>query len=661
MGGISVSGRVRALGLRHRKVLGWLGSALVIALGLGASYWFVVLPARVAGALASARTETRGARALEVTRGPAHRLAAPPPPGVQVFTATGEATDGLAAFGRLWVATTGGVLIFDEGGAHERTLTWLDGLATADATAMIRWGRYVVVGGGDGSLTLIDSVGDTAQALRFTSASGRTAAVAALAASDERLLVGTLGAGLIAWDGARATVVTLADGTPLPDAITALAVADDGRLAVGAGDGQVFVARDGLLVAFGPDGAAAHGRVTALAWNGDALLVGRPFGLDRIEPDGRVRAIAADVFVTALLVDAAAGRTWIGTFDAGVRSLEGSERVGHAGRIAALRLIGGRPVAFGAAGALDVAAGGRPRVAWPASPLPGAHVTALAAREGEIVAGTFAHGLARFDTNGGVRGRLVTGDAYGLAQINHADARAERGDLLVSTARGALLLDARGGTRRVLPRDGLAGDQIAATATRGARVAYATNRGVTVFSEGSAVAARTLNASFGLANHHATAVAWDAEERLWVGTLGGLSIVTPALVVDRNVGAGPTALGAAWVTALVLAPGGMYVGTYGGGVALVTPVGKVDRLDGPWGRRPVRVNPGAMIVHEGRVLVGTLDDGLLVYDVATRRWSTAHAPLGSRNVTAILWTEGALWIGTAEGLVRIARAEEVLS
>jgi ligand-binding sensor domain-containing protein len=335
--------------------------------------------------------------------------------------------------------------------------------------------------------------------------------------------------------------------------------------------------------------------------------------------------------------------------------------------VAALRLVDGRPIAFGAfagaaGGSIDVAAAGATRLRWPASPLPGAQVTALAARGDEIWAGTFDRGLARFAATGAPRGGFDTGEAYGLDQVNAVDARVERGDLVVATARGALVVDARGTLRRVLPKDGLGGEQVAATATRGPRVAYATNRGVTVIDE-RAGGARTLNATFGLANHHATCVAWDAQERLWVGTLGGLSIVAPAFVVERNVVAGPAALGAAWITALAAAPGqsGMYVGTYGGGVALVTADGKVDRLGGPWTRRPVRVNPGALLVHEGTLLAGTLDDGLLAYDVATRRWSSAHAPLGTRNVTALLWTADALWIGTDGGLVRIARAQEVLS
>jgi ligand-binding sensor domain-containing protein len=73
------------------------------------------------------------------------------------------------------------------------------------------------------------------------------------------------------------------------------------------------------------------------------------------------------------------------------------------------------------------------------------------------------------------------------------------------------------------------------------------------------------------------------------------------------------------------------------------------------------VNPGALLVHEGHLLAGTLDDGLLVCELATRRWSSARVPLGTRNVTSILWTADALWIGTGDGIIRVARTAEVLS
>jgi hypothetical protein len=109
------------------------GSAAVVAL-----LWFWIIPARVERALDEVRAARRGPAELPVTRSPSHRLDAPAPPGVSAYTATDDARDGVWAFGKLWVATGGGVLVFGQDGRHERTLTWLDGLGTADTTVMAR-------------------------------------------------------------------------------------------------------------------------------------------------------------------------------------------------------------------------------------------------------------------------------------------------------------------------------------------------------------------------------------------------------------------------------------------------------------------------------------------------------------------------------------------
>jgi hypothetical protein len=128
------------------------------------------------------------------------------------------------------------------------------------------------------------------------------------------------------------------------------------------------------------------------------------------------------------------------------------------------------------------------------------------------------------------------------------------------------------------------------------------------------------------------------------------------------------ALRAAWATALVAAPEGVYAGTYGGGVALLDPSGAVHDLGG-WGGSPgsvrrgaepperhVRVNPNALFLDGDRLYVGTLEDGLLVYTRGDRTWHAPDVALGSKNVTAVSATADALWIGTDRGLVRIARA-----
>jgi len=66
------------------------------------------------------------------------------------------------------------------------------------------------------------------------------------------------------------------------------------------------------------------------------------------------------------------------------------------------------------------------------------------------------------------------------------------------------------------------------------------------------------------------------------------------------------------------------------------------------------VNPNAMAVSGGQVYAGSLDRGLFVYDRASGRWSNTTMGLPSRNVTALAAGGGYLYVGTDNGLVRIA-------
>ena len=61
-----------------------------------------------------------------------------------------------------------------------------------------------------------------------------------------------------------------------------------------------------------------------------------------------------------------------------------------------------------------------------------------------------------------------------------------------------------------------------------------------------------------------------------------------------------------------------------------------------------------MLRTSQHVFAGTLDDGLLVYNLATRRWSQVTDGLPSRDVTAFAERDGELYIGTTNGIVRVA-------
>ncbi len=65
------------------------------------------------------------------------------------------------------------------------------------------------------------------------------------------------------------------------------------------------------------------------------------------------------------------------------------------------------------------------------------------------------------------------------------------------------------------------------------------------------------------------------------------------------------------------------------------------------------VNPNALAVSATRAYAGSLGDGLYVYERAQKRWSRAVVGLPSLNVTALSVSDGYLYAGTDNGLVRI--------
>jgi ligand-binding sensor domain-containing protein len=59
-------------------------------------------------------------------------------------------------------------------------------------------------------------------------------------------------------------------------------------------------------------------------------------------------------------------------------------------------------------------------------------------------------------------------------------------------------------------------------------------------------------------------------------------------------------------------------------------------------------------VSGGQLYAGSLDRGLFVYDRASARWTSTTAGLPSKNVTALAAGNGYLFVGTDNGLVRMA-------
>lgn len=594
--------------------------------------------------------------AIESSR-PAH-LEANAPPGVN-FISTYAPQDAALLDGRPWVAATGGLLAHMDGRSPPVRYTHLSGLAGSDLTAAGRLSGGILLGDRAGGLTLVDGE----RAIVWRAAWPRACAIVDILSIDDTAYILAGGLGVFAFDGRRLVDLGAAGGVDLSAA--AALCHGPGGLRAGGRDGQLWLQDGGRWQTW--SNAVEGEPVTALACptaDPAQLVVGTPFGLYRVN-DGQAAPLARDLFVTSLAATPAG--LYAATFDQGLWLLDpqsGARRTqmlaGH--RLDRLRLLDGRLYAFGPSGTY-VLEQGQLRSLPPASAgLTAAHVTALA-REGAgpLWVGTFAGGIDILDDDLRIIRHLpqhVPGEASIDArddQINALLYRGETHEMLASTVRGLDIYSAAGLRRLPLDDEETGGERPAGTAEGVAAAAWlesglalATSRGVTLVD---GARARTLYAFHGLANNHVYAVAtWG--KLLVAGTLAGVSLVEPGRQprLVRNLGTGE-GLPAAWITALTVAPEGVYLGTYGGGVALLHPDLRIETMPGP----RLHVNPGAMTIDRGRLWVGTLEAGLLVYDRAQRSWSRLTGSLAMVDVTAIWIDRDDFYVGSSVGLLKAPR------
>jgi len=220
--------------------------------------------------------------------------------------------------------------------------------------------------------------------------------------------------------------------------------------------------------------------------------------------------------------------------------------------------------------------------------------------------------------------------------------------MAVATANGLVLFDRDGKPRQVMTRrDGLIADHVTDVAFRPNGMTLATPAGLTFVDAGEAP--QSLYAFEGLVNNHVYALGIQPDGETLAGTLGGLSVLVHD-AVQRNLTVANSGLKHNWVTAIVLdGNNGWNVGTYGAGVMQVSHDGTVRALTPAF-----VVNPNAMLRTRTHLLVGSLSDGLWVETLSTGKWSDVLRGLPSKNVTALAERDGVVYVGTENGLVKIA-------
>lgn len=109
-----------------------------------------------------------------------------------------------------------------------------------------------------------------------------------------------------------------------------------------------------------------------------------------------------------------------------------------------------------------------------------------------------------------------------------------------------------------------------------------------------------------------------------------------------------------WVTALLSVGGSVWVGTYDAGLLEIN-----DRWQWRTLVSDAWVNPNALTAIDSGVAVGTMGDGLLLFESATGRWRrmTTADGLPSDDVTALRADGRDLWVGTRAGLARVCWIE----
>jgi ligand-binding sensor domain-containing protein len=275
--------------------------------------------------------------------------------------------------------------------------------------------------------------------------------------------------------------------------------------------------------------------------------------------------------------------------------------------------------------------------------------------DGHLWIGYFDRGLDILDL-GTNRARHLEDDH--IFCVNRIVADPLRGTMDVATANGLVLFDsATARPRQVLThRDGLIADQITDIAFTRSGMTLATPAGLTFFTSSGA---QSLYAFQGLVNNHVyTLAAQPLSERILAGTLGGISILDNQTVL-QNITLKNSALHRNWITAITRVdlpsqPQTWFVGTYGGGIVQMDASGHISPMQSP---APTAViNPNAILATPQHVFAGSLSDGLLVYNIATQHWTQMTTGLPSRSITAFAYRDGTLYIGTDNGVVRIAEA-----
>jgi ligand-binding sensor domain-containing protein len=475
------------------------------------------------------------------------------------------------------------------------------------------------------------------------------------------LLLGTAKRGLLLWDS---RTLRPFHSTTANLYITSLA-GNEGDLWIGTLDGLLHW-QGGQAQNIGEQQGLPDPRVETIAVDGDRAWVGTPAGVAEFRQGRFSRALAPGTFAHALRADNRS--LLVGDFPAGVERVSLAATTSTTLRrpiSAPLATAAGEPTtspieqflpvadrlyAVAADGLLEQERDGAWRTVFAGGNalLTDRNISALLAdSSGRLWVGYFDRGLDILPSTGGPPAHIENDHVFCVNRIVE-DLRNRA--IAVATANGLVWFDPDGRQMQVLERaSGLIASAVTDVALYGDGVVAATPAGITFLDS---TGPHSMYAFQGLVNNHVYALGADGNQ-LIVGTLGGLSLVSNG-IVRRNLTTANSGLRHNWITALVRAGDHWLIGTYGAGVLAMDAGGTISATDAT--KTGVIINPGAILADGRFVIAGTLGQGLLVGDATGARWRTVTDGLPSLNVTALSSSNGTVYVGTENGLVKISES-----
>jgi len=298
--------------LTRRRISFAAGAAALLLIAL-----VVIYVVRLNRSITLQREQQADAARVQVEE---HSLRAPSSDGITLFLNAADARAVATFEGTRYLATSGGLIAIDEGGDFKRRFTTLDGLPDNDLTTLAVFSNRLFVGTVSAGLVAFDGAAFTGYS--FTKPKAKHVTV--LVPTETELLIGTLDGGLFEYNGERfSRRVNSATGADFSRVTSLLPVSS--RLYIGTQDNGLYIWREAHIEHLTTTDGLPSPHVTAIAdlASKESVAVATDFGVIELNDAHDIKPISNRPNVTSLAVSG--GHLWAGMFSGGIADLNANQ------------------------------------------------------------------------------------------------------------------------------------------------------------------------------------------------------------------------------------------------------------------------------------------------------------------------------------------------